>query len=212
MKPCSIPSTSLMMIVFMLCMVASPVHAELIINGGFETGDYTGWTTNFTPPDDAAKIIDESVFPGQGRIRTGVYSIDFSVFEVAQTAVISQTFNTNSGQSYDATLSFSVYAWLDRTASLNVEILGADGTTVLGSQEFVRFGINPVNSGPVTVAVWTEEIVPFIADGSVATIRISDTTINGAASDALLDNVSIVPEPGSISLLLVGVLAWNGRK
>jgi hypothetical protein len=33
----------------LLCCLAGPVRAELIVNGGFETGDLTGWTVFTTP-------------------------------------------------------------------------------------------------------------------------------------------------------------------
>src|SRR5262249_49143509 len=60
---------------FLCSTWAGNARASLIINGGFETGDYTGWSVNFTPPSNAALIITDGDFPGQGRVHEGIYSV-----------------------------------------------------------------------------------------------------------------------------------------
>jgi len=188
---------------------ADKAQADLIVNGDFETGNYTSWSTNFIPPNSAALIISESDFPNQGRIRTGIHSVDFSVYDVPATAILSQTFATQPGARYTATFDFGTYAWRDRSPSLVIQVLGGDGMSVLASETLSRPGINPVNSPPVTLAEWSSESLTFIADGTSSTLRFRDTTSPSFASDALLDNVSVsnaVPEPASILIAGLGIL------
>jgi hypothetical protein len=43
--------------IFVALAMTNAAWANLILNGGFETGDYTGWTANFTAPNNAAVIV-----------------------------------------------------------------------------------------------------------------------------------------------------------
>jgi hypothetical protein len=160
-----------------------------------------------SPPNDAALIITNSDFPGQDRVYSGKFSVDFSVNDVAATAALSQSFATVFGASYTVTFDFGTYAWSDRSPSLRFDVLGSNGTTQLVSQTLTRPGINPVNSPPVTLAQWTVQTYTFQADGSAATLRFTDTTTPSFASDALLDGVSVsglsVPEPSSFVMSLL---------
>ena len=75
------------------------VSANLIVNPGFETGDFTGWTT--TP---ATSGSDFAVVPNP---HSGAYAVSFAATGTDLDA-ISQTFATTPGTRYN--LSF----WLDR--------------------------------------------------------------------------------------------------
>jgi hypothetical protein len=160
--------------------------ADLIANGDFETGNFTGWTLNFTPPNNVAVIITTA-----DRVYHGSNAVDFSWASAPPTAVISQTFSTISGAVYDVTFAFGTVAWADRLAGLRCDVLGTNGTTVLASRTLNRRGINPVG-GQVYPAQWSLEALAFTADGSSATLRFTDVTTNSYAADALLDYVSVL--------------------
>jgi hypothetical protein len=74
---------------------------SLISNGDFETGDFTGWTLNFTPPNDAAVVLDEEFLVYQGE-----YLVNFSWNDVPATAVIAQIFDTVKHSAYDVKFAF----------------------------------------------------------------------------------------------------------
>jgi hypothetical protein len=191
-------SLAVALVAMMLICVVSvvPLHAtNLLVNGGFETGDYTGWTTNFTPPNNAAIIVDTTT----GRVHNGAFAVNFSYLSVPATAVLSQSFTTSAGTTYEATFDFGAASWSDRSASLLFLVLGDNGTTVLQSRQLSIQGTYPQN--PVT---WTAVAASFTADGSTATVRFTDTTANSVACDGLLDTVSVTPvsEPTT--------LVWNG--
>jgi len=73
---------------------ASVRAANLIVNGDFETGDFTGWTLNFTPPKDAAVIATHPAV-----VYRGSNTVDFSFNDVPATAILAQTFNRRPAQS-----------------------------------------------------------------------------------------------------------------
>jgi hypothetical protein len=63
--------------------ITQSARADLITNGGFETGDFTGWTTSGTP-------TVQSTFPHSGSF-DALFSVPGS---------ISQSLATTAGQSY----------------------------------------------------------------------------------------------------------------
>ncbi len=159
--------------------------ASLLTNGDFETGDFSGWILNFTPPNDAAFITS---WPP--RVSRGKYAVNFSYREVPATAVLAQTFNTVNGAMYDVRFTFGTVAWTDRSPTLRFEVLAADGATVLASRALSRRGRATVGSG-TEVVERTSELVSFTAKGASATLRFTDLTSPSLASDALLDEVSV---------------------
>lgn len=189
---------------------------ELIVNGDFET-DFTGWTLNFTPPNDAAVITTTP-----DRVFHGSKAVNFSNNSVPATAILSQTFNTVLGTQYNLRLAFGAVAWDDRYATLHFEILGAGGVSILDSFTLTRLGNNPAGGGQVNPAEWTTHSRFFTADGSSTTFRVTDVTSQSFACDALLDYVSIQPPPniptlsesGAIILmfLLLIVGTWYVRR
>ena len=174
---------------------------ELIVNGGFETGDFTGWTLNFTPPNNAAAITTTP-----DRVYHGSYAVNFSFNEVPAMAILSQTFNTVSGAKYNIGFAFGTVAWNDRYATLHFDVLGVNGTTVLDSFTLTRIGNNPAGGGQVNPAEWSLEQGSFTADGASATFRVTDLTSQTSACDALFDYLSIQQQKPIPSLSLLGII------
>ena len=179
-------SLNRVVLVFIVLASSSVAMADPIVNGGFETGDYTGWTTNFTPPNNAALVIHWSIFGGnEGRVHDGNYSVDFNIYHVPATAVLSQSFATINGTQHDVKFYFGglCIAGSDRSASMLFEVIGSDGNTVLGSKS-----LSQVGNG---TTIWSEVSQSFTADGPTATLRFTDTTAQSYGCDALLDTVSV---------------------
>ena len=95
---------------FVLFVSSHSAHGELVLNGGFETGDFSNWSVNFEPPNNAALIIDETEFPGHNRIFEGAFAVDLSVYEVPATAVIEQTVPTAPGGFFELSYAFGTIA------------------------------------------------------------------------------------------------------
>jgi len=171
----------IILFVLLSLIISSSSHAFAdLINGGFETGDFTGWNLNFQEPSDLAIISN-----GSDRVHTGAFSVSFSFNSSSPEAVIWQSFSTINGKVYTVSFNFGTIAWTDRTAGLRIEILGSGENTLI-SQDLIRQG-----TGTGRVDDWSYEEFTFTADSSSSTIRFTDITPVSHASDAILDDVSV---------------------
>jgi hypothetical protein len=166
-------------------------NTNLVVNGGFETGDFTGWTqfgnTGFT----GVTGNFEGVSPEEG-----IYQAYFG--GVGSTGGISQTL-TSSSANY--TVSFWLYNFGGTPSSATVS-LGL-GPTLLSLPNPPAFG-------------YTEHTFTNVNAGADPVLTF---TFRQDPSYFLLDNVSVVastttPEPGFYWLLALGLsgLAVVGRR
>ncbi|MBC7705642.1 MAG: PEP-CTERM sorting domain-containing protein [Rhodoferax sp.] len=175
--------------------------ANLLVNGGFEAGDFSGWTTNFTPSSDTNApqpallwIYDLT------RVYEGAAAVDFNYGNAPATAILSQTFATTVGATYDVSFWTGAIFAGEAMSGVKAELLGADGSTVLQWSTTTYGG-----SGGKS---WGNGGFSFIGDGALATIRFTDISPDTFAADALLDSVSVtaaVPEPETVAMLLTGL-------
>jgi hypothetical protein len=191
-----------------------PLYAGgLLVNGGFETGDFTGWTTGGNFED--TYVMDGSFYVFGGAQEGTYYTV---MGPVGSDGTLSQTFSDTAGTPY--TFSF----WLAAAD-------GNDGGGGGVSADFVRSnfvtsggGDNPSDFGaywngspllsltnPSTDGVWNQ--VSFTVTGTG-----SDTVSFSFMDDPAylaLDNVSVsssaIPEPASLTLLAGGLLALAFR-
>jgi hypothetical protein len=98
-------------------IAGQPVRADLVTNGNFATGDFTGWTLS-----DASIYIDETYTPP--------YNADVYDAQFEGTGILSQNLATTVGQAY--TLSFSLLDEAGLNADTFVVNFGGFTTTITG--------------------------------------------------------------------------------
>ena len=171
-----------------VCLGATACAQELTTNGGFETGDLTGWTLGGSA----------SAFVTTSPVHSGTYSAKLT--PGTSDNILYQTINTTAGDVY----SFSV--WLIDTGragdSSDFDKLYWDGNIVPGSPTFV-----PGDS------VWHNYSFDLQATGSTTQIGVEAYNPSG---NYFLDDVSVMaapaPEPASLSLIALGAVALFRRR
>lgn len=168
---------------------ASPAQANLVTNGGFETGDFSSWTQT------GDSIFDGVVCPGpDASVHAGNCSAFFG--SPLGSSGIEQTLNVGSGMVWN--LSFALRA--DGAVPSSFSVLFG-GQTLLSlidpaAGDYMRYEFSGVT---------TAEDMTLSFDFS------------NAAGYLFLDDVAVtaVPEPATTALIgagLAGLLLWRRRK
>lgn len=194
-----------------LAMCLLPSHAaSLFVNGSFETplvtyqapggGNSTaipGWTT-------ALSGVEHYNSPayGLGAAADGVMVVDLAYYTSGHGA-IEQALATVAGQRYDVSFFAGNTRSSGRSGSGIVKVTIDGGTTL----EFAT------PDATTALTIWAERSFSFVASDASTTIRFWNDQ-NPFAHFALIDGVgaqaAVVPEPGSMPLVLAGVLTVGG--
>lgn len=162
-------------------------QANLVTNGDFETGDFTGWATTLDPAWDGV----DTLAPHDG---------NFAAFFGGANSSITQTLTTTAGSSYKVTFWLMLETDVLGQAAPNAfsySFGGASGTTLTNASAFG----------------YTQFEAIFIAAGDSTDLTFNFSQ-GPAFWD--LDSVSVtLPEPGSLALLAaagVGGMAASRRR
>ena len=212
------PKTGQGMIVRLLtlvCVLTFTVSANIIVNGGFETGDFTGWTV--TTNDSSSAFGDWYVtnasntplngFPTVGPATGMFYAVSDS--QEGGTRTLTQSFTAPSG---DAILSGNIFIndWVGGAGSAEVGILsGVPADPLTATPITIAYGpadTDVVGGFPNSYVAFSEDLNGLLTPGDTYTllIRESDSAPFNAGVDDLSIEVSSAPEPGLGFLLAVG--------
>ena len=172
---------------------ASAGPMNLIVNGGFETGDFTGWTLG----GNTANTFVGPPFDGVGHPFSGLHAAVLGA--VGSVGTLSQTFATVPGTSYELSL------W------------GANGG---GPPNQVTITLNGITAFAATddpIHDYVQHLFDFTATSTTYTLQYD--FMHSTSGAFVIDDVSVtaVPEPSTLTLfaLSVGVLAarpWRKRR
>jgi hypothetical protein len=212
----------------------SPVSAELLVNGNFETSDYTGWVTTVQTGSGGSLFIDTpgtttpvAEIPTAPNPRGGLY---YSVTDQGGPGTYSLTqlftvpvgttalmlsfdmFVNNYGEGVfidSAGLDFSTAA-INQHARVDLLTAGADPFSTAAGDVLQNFYLGAdAGPNPNPYTAYSFDIFSLITPGQSYQIRFAEVD-NLNFFNLGVDNVSIsaptgaVPEPASWSLMLTG--------
>ena len=191
---------------------AGPAAADLVANGGFELGTFSGgnslaqqiqpggsalsnWTVSGAPATWYASGWNNN--PQQIALspRSGNFGINLADGSV-NTVSLSETINLLPFQQYQLSFWVGNYSANNGPARLNVNITDGTSNTIFLSE---------TAAAPITneSSTWVRFAFNFIADGTSNTINFSE--VNGPSYIGLDDvSVTAVPEPATWAMMILG--------
>ena len=142
---------------------------ELVNNGSFEKGNFSGWTQS-----GSANIV--AVPPAA----KGVLSAALSFGNQPNNGVLFQDLDTEIGQSYELSFDFGTNGLPNIEQLLQVEVTGSNGALI---NETLSAQGPPIEFNPFTFN--------FVADSTTTRLQFADRSIATAGIDIQLDNVSV---------------------
>lgn len=156
-----------------LALIAAPLSANIVTNNGFETGDFTGWTTGgFTGVNTFSA-------------HSGTYGAFLGPTEVA--SFVSQDLSTNAGSLYNVSF------WL-RSDEIDVANLTSspngfgsfqvfwDGNLILTLPTNSPFAYTQFSFPGLMATGSTTNLKFVLASGSASFFRLDDVVVNPAAT------------------------------
>jgi hypothetical protein len=206
--------------------IASASATELLTNGGFETGNFSGWTavSNGGTSGCGSNVwtVNATGSEGCGGIAapiSGTYAA-FNTFDGQQGSYqLSQSFTVPNGVQA-ATLSFLdeyQMSYFGSPRVLEVQLFNGTNTTLL---QTLYSTVPPSEGSQAWTLISTDVTTALAADaGQTVTFRLTETEPDSYSGPANfgIDNISLtvtsnVPEPATLALLATAMTGLGLRK
>lgn len=174
---------------------AGSVQANLITNGGFETGDTTGWTALSTAGATPWTLCCGAF--GSAPAANGSYLAIVGFTEtVSSLGSLSQTIATVAGSTYNISFDYGAFGG-PGAQSITLAVSGSSLGPQVITDPTATFDRATLLSGYSYY---------FTATGASSTITFTDSSATSGGLLGALDNVKVVvPLPGSLALLGLGL-------
>lgn len=201
-----------------LGLLSSAAHAVVLANGGFETGDFTGWSGNLLASTVGAPGVGAQEGTKAAKLQGG--------FDVAE---VNQTFAANPGDVAkmsgwmltEATLpggpSFGLFKIVFRD-SLNVDIAFPAANVTIGTYNSSFPGAEsiPQLTSSSAINTWTfSEVEVLVPANTVSVLFLAlNVDFNTGPNPIWFDGIqaSVIPEPTSVTMAGLGALALLVRR
>jgi hypothetical protein len=206
---------------------AALAPVELAVNGGFETGDFTGWTQFGTSGGDQVIVSDASSGSFAAKI-TNITTFSNSLFKQAN---VNLTGGLIAGET--VTIKFDAKGTMGVPGGVSFAEFfsekaggGTNSAVILGGAPLFAVSPNLV-ANEYRTFTFTTTVASLLQGGAPGgvTLQLGATNGDGAGTTMYYDNVSItvmremppIPEPSTYALMLaglagVGVLAKRRRQ
>ncbi len=166
-----------------MALSAVVAHGQIVTNGGFETGDLTGWSLDIA---NNTTVVAQPFY-----VHSGSFGLAWG--NPSNPAHLSQNLNLTVGQIYELTF------WVDYNGSIPSELTASVGGSTLYDQQNA--------SGSNNMIHWQQVNEFFTASAGSEALAFGLRQDGNAYSG--LDDVSVqaVPEPPVYFLIGLGVLA-----
>lgn len=190
-------------VVSAVILSSSAASAAIITNGGFETGNFSGWTVNTGASSPYPQVVIG--YNQGGGYPTGAFGEpipaapgggNYGAYFVSDTSIqsISQSISLLAGTSYS--VSFDIYAPKNGTHNF------FDATL----QSATDGNLSPLFTAKTLGSGWVHYTANFIASAGPYSFSLDYAPGGVAAADFVVDNINIaaVPEPATWGMMIIG--------